>query len=306
MLHRMRGPERYLSEAQRPRHAWIRRFGFSFSDDPLPLLSFARPLPDELSSSDPSGLAKFWDRLRTEHGDDFRFGEVERQNLLQALEARGREDEAARLKTQPGFDVSGLVGNNYGSGVDLRLGLVADIPLGGSAVDLCHPVAKGAVHGAVPAPDRHGREGKAYRFSGQGVFIEFPSNPDLSTAGSISVSAWVRPHTPAAYRGWVSQVRSTWGSQWRLGFGPNSAMQWGPTTLAARWTDNWVNGEGLPVDRWVHTAAVFDQTMGELHMYLNGREVQSYSGMAPWCASKGPLLIGAQRDDGLFFDGDIG
>jgi hypothetical protein len=61
----------------------------------------------------------------------------------------------------------------------------------------------------------------------------------------------------------------------------------------------------LPVDHWVHTAAVFDQTMGELHIYLNGREVQSYSGLAPWCASSGPLLIGAQRDDGLFFDGDV-
>lgn len=45
--------------------------------------------------------------------------------------------------------------------------------------------------------------------------------------------------------------------------------------------------------------------MGELHIYLNGREVQSYSGLAPWCASTGPLLIGAQRDDGLFFDGDV-
>jgi len=119
------------------------------------------------------------------------------------------------------------------------------------------------------------------------------------------VSAWVRPHTPAAYSAWISQVRSTWGSQWRLGFGPNPATQWGPTTLATRWSDYWVNGEGLSVDKWVHTAAVFDQTLSELHVYLNGKEVQSFTGIAPWCASKGPLLIGAQRDDGLFFDGDV-
>jgi hypothetical protein len=83
-------------------------------------------------------------------------------------------------------------------------------------------------------------------------------------------------------------------------------MQWGATTLATRWTDYWVNGDGLPVDRWVHTVAVFDQTMGDLHIYLNGREVQSFAGLAPWCASQGPLLIGAQPDDGLFFDGDVG
>src|ERR1700756_2757281 len=39
---------------------------------------------------------------------------------------------------------------------------------------------------------------------------------------------------------------------------PILRRKWGATTLATRWTDYWVNGEGLPVDRWVHTAAVFD------------------------------------------------
>lgn len=260
---------------------------------------------DQLSSGNAASLPASWDRLRAEHADDFRFDSIERQNLIQALEARGRKDDAARLKALPGFQASGGVGNSYGTSVDLSSGMIADLPLDGSAVDRCHRDAKAAVHGAVPAPGRHGREGKAYRFSGKGDFIEFPGNPDRKTAGSVSVSAWVRPHTPAAYSAWVSQVRSTWGSQWRLGFGPNPATQWGATTLATRWTDYWVNGEGLPVDHWVHTAAVFDQTMGELHIYLNGREVQSYSGLAPWCASSGPLLIGAQRDDGLFFDGDV-
>ena len=203
------GPARYLSEAQRRRHAWIRRFGSPFSDDPLPLLSCARPLLDELSTN-PSNLATFWDRLRAEHADDFRFDAVERQNLIQALEARGRKEDASRLKALPGFEARGAVGNNYGSGVDLSSGLIAYIPLEGSAVDLCHSDAKGSVHGAVLAPDRDGREGKAYRFNGHGTFIEFPGNPDRSTAGSISVSAWVRVHNPAAYSAWVSQVRSTW------------------------------------------------------------------------------------------------
>ncbi|HXJ87217.1 MAG TPA: LamG-like jellyroll fold domain-containing protein [Candidatus Binatia bacterium] len=300
------GPARYLSEAQRRRHAWIRRFGSPFSDEPLPLLSFARPMLDELANTRAADLGTFWDRLRAEHADDFRFDAVERQNLVQALEARGRKEDAARLKALPGFSTAGAIGNNYGTGVDLQSVLVADLPLDGSAVDRCRPASKAVVHGAIPAPDRRGREGKAFRFSGKGDFIEFPGTAELSTAGSITVSAWVRPHSPAAYSAWVSQVRSTWGSQWRVGFGPNPGTQWGATTLAARWSDYWVNGEGLPVDQWVHTAAVFDQTLAELHIYLNGREVQSFSGIAPWCASKGPLLIGAQRDDGLFFDGDVG
>jgi hypothetical protein len=66
-----------------------------------------------------------------------------------------------------------------------------------------------------------------------------------------------------------------------------------------------INGDGLPVDKWVHTTAVFDQTLGELHIYLNGRELQAFHGIAPWAASKGPLLVGAQRDDGVFFSGDV-
>jgi len=299
------GPARYLSEAQRRRHAWIRRFGSSFSNDPLPLLSMARPMLDELTAGNKANLSTFWDRLRAEHADDFRFDAVERQNLLQALEAQGRKDDAARLRSLPGFEAHGLMGNNYGSGVDLKKGLVAYLPLEGSAADLCHPDAKVNVRGAMTAPDRNGREGMAYRFNGQGALIELPGNPDLSTAGSISVSAWIRPHSPAAYTAWVSQVRSDWGSQWRLGFGPNPATQWGATTLAARWTDYWVEEHGLPLDRWVHTAAVFDQTLGELHIYMDGKEVQTFTGLAPWCASKGPLLIGAQRDDGVFFNGDV-
>jgi hypothetical protein len=117
------GPARYLSEAQRRRHAWIRRFGSSFSDDPLPLLSCARPVLDELSAN-PSNLATFWDRFR-EHADDFRFDAVERQNLIQALESRGRKEDASRLRALPGFEARGSVGNNYGSGVDLSAGLVA-------------------------------------------------------------------------------------------------------------------------------------------------------------------------------------
>lgn len=67
-----------------------------------------------------------------------------------------------------------------------------------------------------------------------------------------------------------------------------------------------MNGDGLPVDKWVHTAAVFDQTLGKLRMYVDGREVQSRDDLVPWGSCRGPILIGAQRDDGLYFTGDVG
>jgi len=300
------GPGQYLSEAQRRRHAWARRFGSAFDTQPLPLLSVARPMLDAIASPGQNSLAPYWERLRTEFAGDFRFDSVERQNLLAALDAEGMKSDADRLRAIPGFAQTEKGENNYGSDVDLNRGLVAYLPLEGSAADVCHPDAKPVVHGAGLAPDRHGRPDKAYRFSGKGESIEIPRNRDYDTAGSVSVSAWVRPHVPVAYSAWVSQVGPRWGSQWRLGFGPTPEAQWGATIFGTRWTDYWVNAGGLPVDQWVHTAAVFDQTLGELHVYLNGREVQVFHGLAPWGSSPGPLLIGAQRDDGIFFNGDVG
>jgi predicted alpha/beta superfamily hydrolase len=304
------GPGRYLTEPQRRRHAWSRRFGSSFETQALPLLSVARPLLDAVNSADQASLASTWQMLQTGYKDDFRFDPVERANLLAALEARGKKDDADRLRALPGFadglDSAGLVPNDYGDAVHLDAGQVAGIPLAGEPVDLCHSDSKAKIQGAVSVAGRNDKADGARRFSGNGDFIEFPSNPDYATAGSITVNAWVRPHGPASYTAWVSEVSSLgWGSQWRVGFGPTPNTQWGATTFNGRWSDYLVNGEGLPVDKWVHTTAVFDQTLGELHIYLNGHEVQSFHGIAPWSASKGPILIGAQRDDGVFFNGDV-
>lgn len=299
------GPARYLTEAQRRRHAWTRRFGSSFSNDELPRYSAALPMLDALSAADHPDLATSWQRLQTDFGADFRFDPVERQNLVAALQSTGRNDDASRLRALPDFAVTGATTNNYGSQINLTSGLIALLPLHGSAIDLCHPDAKPQIHGAIPASDRRSRPNMAYTFNGDGAYIEFPKNPDYINAGSISVTAWVKPHKPAAYSAWVSQVGPRWGSQWRLGFGPNPGAQWGATTFGTRWTDYWVNGDGLPVDTWEHTAAVFDQTLGILHLYLNGLEVQTVHDLVPWGASQGPILIGAQRDDGIYFNGDV-
>ena len=304
--HVSHGPARYLTEAQRRRHSWMRRFGSAYAVDKLPQYSAARPMIDALAAAGNADLAAFWKGLQAEYAGDFRFDPIERWNLVASLEAAGRKDDVARLRAIPDFAVNSEVPNNYGSRVDLNAGLVAFLPLHGSAVDVCHPDGKAIVHGATAAPDRRGRANMAYTFSGNGAYIEFPKNADYDNAGSISVTAWVKPHKPAAYSAWVSQVGPRWGSQWRLGFGPNPVAQWGATTFGTRWTDYWVNGEGLPIDTWVHTAAVFDQTLGKLRMYVNGREIQGRDDLGPWGSSKGPILIGAQRDDGLFFDGDVG
>ncbi|MGA8087887.1 MAG: alpha/beta hydrolase-fold protein [Terracidiphilus sp.] len=246
--HLASGPARYLSEAQRRRHAWVRRFGSTFDDKPLPEFSVARPMLDALASTDAENLGAHWERLRTEFADDFRFDPVERQNLIEALDAKGRTEDAKKLRALPGFDADHSLANNYGTALHLNDGLVAYLPMQGAAADVCHPNIAPTVHAAPLVPDRHGRPNSAYRFSGDGAFIEIPGNQDFNTAGSISVAAWVRPHKPAAYSAWVSQVGPRWGSQWRLGFGPNPLRSGvprhsepvgpitGPAVMVSRWT----------------------------------------------------------------------
>ena len=300
------GPARYLSEAQRRRHAWARRFGSAFNEDSPPRYSVARPILDALSAPGHPDLKALWARLQSEYADDFRFDPIERQNLIAALEARGRAADAAQLRALPGFaPAADVIANNYGKGIDLSSGLVADLPLHGSAVDLLHKSTTAVVHGAEVVAGRHGNPNGAYRFNGQGAYIHFPTNDDYKTAGSVTVSAWVRPHSPAAYTSWVALTTPRGPSQFRLGFGPNPAAQWGATTFGTRWTDSWVIGEALPIDTWVHTAAVFDQTLGELRLYVNGRELHNVFDLIPWTESSGPILIGAQHDDGVYFSGDV-
>ena len=116
------GPARYLTEAQRRRHAWVRRFGSSFATDTLPQFSVARPMLDELSSPDAANLASYWARLKTEYADDFRFDPVERQNLIAYLDAGGRKEDAERLRALPGFGPAEVLGNNYGATTESLFG----------------------------------------------------------------------------------------------------------------------------------------------------------------------------------------
>lgn len=91
-----------------------------------------------------------------------------------------------------------------------------------------------------------------------------------------------------------------------MGFGASPASQWGPTILTSRWADYWTNGNSIPVDIWVHVVSVFDQTLGTLKLYQDGKLVKEFYGLAQWAASTGTLLLGVQRDDGIFFNGDVG
>jgi enterochelin esterase-like enzyme len=309
-----KGAGRYLSESQRREQAWLRRFGATYAargalGGAAPPVSAVRPLLDALAESGREGLPAFWASLRGEYGAYFRFDPLDLANLLAYLEANGRKEDAAALHSLPGFATNTESGalNNYGAGVDLKAGLAAHVVMEASPRDLAGGATQFSVRGATLCTDRHGREGRAYRFNGRDAFISVTGNAALRAGGSLTVSAWIRPRVPKAYAAWISQVRSAgWGSKWRVGFGASAESQWGATTLTTRWTDYWTRGDGIPAGQWVHVAAVFDQILGSLKLYRDGKPVKDFFGLAPWTASTGPVLIGLQRDDGIFYDGDVG
>ncbi len=307
------GAAKYLTEKQRRERAWTRRFGNSYMPPNAlgaPPLSAARPLLDSLAGSGKAELPGLWASLRGQYAPYFRFDPLDLKNLLAYLEASGRKDDAAALLGLPGFPSEVKKDdalNNYGSAIDLKAGLAAHIVMDGGLRDLAAPEAQFKAQGAVPTTDRHGKENKAYTFDGKASFISETGNAALQASGSLTVSTWIRPRVPTAYAGWISQPRGAgWGSKWRLGFGASPDSQWGATILVARWTDCWTNGNGIPANTWVHVVSVFDQMLGTLRLYQDGKFVKEFYGIPNWAASAGPLLIGVQRDDGIFFNGDVG
>lgn len=308
------GPAMYLSEMQRRDRAWTRRFGPFYApsilagQQPAPRVPLARPLLDCLAESGREGLPAFWSGVRGEYAPYFRIDPLDLGNLLAYLESQGRKEDADALRRLPGFppESKGEAVNNYGSGVDLKAGLAAQIVMDGNLRDLANAKTQFKVMGAVPVADRNGKANAAYSFDGKSS-ISVTANPALHAAGSLTVSTWIRPRVPTAYAAWVSQVRSMgWGSKWRVGFGASPNSQWGPTILAARWHDYWTNGDQLPTGKWVQIVAVFDQTLGTLKIYRDGKFAREFYGVPAWEPSTGPLLIGFQRDDGIAYVGDVG
>ncbi|KAA6460963.1 hypothetical protein DYQ86_11855 [Acidobacteria bacterium AB60] len=310
------GPAMYLTEMQRRDRAWTRLFGSYYAAPSLagpgpkgpPPVPIARPLLDCLAASGRDGLAPFWSSVRNEYAPYFRLDPLDLKNLAAYLESQARKEDAAALRSLPAFPSPSKDDalNNYGSAIDLERGLAARIVMDGNPRDLANAASQFKIQGALPTTGRDGKENGAYRFDGKSN-ISVTGNPALQSAGSLTVSAWIRPRVPTAYAAWISQVRSAgWGSKWRVGFGASPNSQWGPTILATRWFDYWKNGDELPVGKWVHTVAVFDQTLATLKLYRDGKIAKEFYGIPAWESSTGPLLIGLQRDDGISYIGDVG
>ncbi|WP_277440724.1 LamG-like jellyroll fold domain-containing protein [Streptomyces sp. SPB162] len=121
------------------------------------------------------------------------------------------------------------------------------------------------------------------------------TGPAVDTSGSYTVSAWVKLNSTAANSDFVSQAAgdnlgtgfqlyySSGAHTWAFGRHTSDAT---PTSYQA------VYGTGATVGHWTHLVGVYDATVKQLSIYIDGRlaGTRTYTGTA-WNAT-GPLQIG--------------
>ncbi len=100
---------------------------------------------------------------------------------------------------------------------NLAEGLIAHYPLRGNAADVTGRGHDAVNHGAVPAPDRFGTQGRAYEFDGRGAHINLPEGIVDPNAPAYTLSLWVlaKPSSvrrQALYIGAATGEISIWDS----------------------------------------------------------------------------------------------
>ena len=97
----------------------------------------------------------------------------------------------------------------------LKEGLVAYYLFNGNANDESGNGHDGEAKGAVLAADRHGEDGKAYRFDGKDDFIEVPDSDDLDlgnkTGKEWTVAIWFKGNIKR--EGWLLRKGGSGGSR---------------------------------------------------------------------------------------------
>ena len=159
--------------------------------------------------------------------------------------------------------------------VNFRKGLVAYYPFNGNARDESHNGNDGTVKGAVSVADRHGQEGKAYRFNGKSSEIQldeqgFQEQLDRSKSG-FAVTAWIQWNK----HGKISSIL-------RNDFDYNlyvdvDGVLFAERFLPAKKEYSFIkSAESLPLGKWIHVCCIYKVKTFEL--FIDGKLVASTTG----------------------------
>lgn len=254
----------------------------------------------------PDGWCSFFD---DDCPSDQRYGELSSEEVAGACVPTGDSDSDAEgppsepgpdldpqpLEEQDEGDTGGLPTEECPDDPDLVLCLSFDALDGTTVFDDLNPRIHGELVG--DAQVANGPLGNALSLPGADGHLTLRDRLDPS--GSFSVEAWVQLDANAP--GWFGIVDKWWSDD---GFWLGGTMQGGGLSF-------WVDGThisigSVPVDQWLHVAATFDASSGDMVLYLDGDAVATGNHAdGPVTPTSTDFLVGRNAQDEVSMAGQV-
>ena len=193
------------------------------------------------------------------------------------------------------------------------VGLVAYYPFNGNANDESSNNFNGGVNGAMLTADRFGNASSAYAFDGVDDYITVGGGL-VGNNISTSISIWTRSNTGAnpVDNEYLYGISGATGAEWRTQLGPDGSIQAEIRGDVGTSLTTKVDAADYFDGTWQHITVVWDNSAGELLLYINGTLGSSNaSGLAGSFTSSDPLNIGNTSNNGSssagngFVEGEI-
>lgn len=140
------------------------------------------------------------------------------------------------------------------------------------------------------------------QFDGEDDIAIIQSDQFSDLTGSFSVATWINPASVARFEAFISQAyQDSNKTHWRVGFGPMAESQWGLTIWNNAWKDHIIN-KTIPTNDWTHLTIVVDQSLGQVHYFMNGEKAGTVEQIFPLFATDEPVILGRGNN---FFHGSL-
>lgn len=185
-------------------------------------------------------------------------------------------------------------------------GLVAHYQLDGNGSDSSGGANHGTAVGAATASDRFATASRALEFVNSidasvaaADFVTVPDAPSLRPTGELTISAWINASNVGSIRNSIltKQLGTATNNSFALWLqtpvsGANGVLRFTACTVSSC-TD--IGSFAMPLNEWHHVAGTWDGS--DLHLFLDGSEIDSGPFAGPVGYDTNPVLIGADDND---------
>lgn len=294
IMHKFGGPE-YLWDKK---ETLIKKYNFDPLNLKLPKIPVSRGLKSIGENYPERILAKFkllWHQQQEKYSFEKKdLINLQRYFLANNLpEASNQLQEILNDKTY-GFEKPKPENlNHYNTAVDLDEGHILSV-----LTENSDPAAGLQMEGAK----LHESPVVNIQFDGEGDIATIRSEKFNDLTGSFSVATWLNPASVARFEAFISQAyQGSNKTHWRVGFGPMAESQWGLTIWNNAWKDHIIN-QTIPIDDWTHLTIVVDQSLGQVHYFMNGEKAGTVEQIFPLFATDEPVILGRGNN---FFHGSL-